>query len=963
MEAVYREPKLTDIQDQLLKEFRESIFSLVPSFWENMPEAYFNDMDEATILSHLKAIVANEGNGKEQELILLSTDGRTYTCINDKNYRGQLSQLVSRLPKHTSLNSAKVYSAKQSELIIDVFELGEQLPYNSEDRAQFQHAQRLAEYTKLHHPEIEVAELYSHINKCHSQYISSVTPHAFLRNLNIHKWIRETENSWVSWEQHDEQQMRLHLGFQGTQRRLMFEHVTRYLGFQGLDIERAYVDSFADITLISVLVGIPADISEEKWAKMRNDLIRFNHLDEKVFQCYYQLKGWSIGDSELLVALTHLSHQALTRLNPLVFTRHRILETATRYADVSHKIIKAFLQRMQAEGEVNPEFTELEKAISKAAQDVYEEKILGTLLQAVTHCLKTNFYKPQRYALAMRMDPAFIPVKENSELPFGIFYILGKQFDGFHVRFRDIARGGVRIVIPRTPAQYTRESDRLYDEAYALAAAQQLKNKDIPEGGSKGVILIRPNATAYRCGQAYADALLDLITPDPETRKYIRDYWGQEETLYLGPDENISNDLINWIVDRAQKRHYSIPNAFMSSKPGAGINHKEYGVTSEGVIVYLDTALRVMGINPNEQDFTIKITGGPDGDVAGNAIKILYREYGERARILGIADGSGSLEDPEGLHFPELLRLVEAELPVSAFGREYLSAEGRLLTVDEPEGLVARNTLHNRLITDAFIPAGGRPNTIHAENWEQFLKEDGKPSSNLIVEGANLFLTPDARSKLSDKGVWIIKDSSANKCGVICSSYEIIGSILLAERQFLEVKETYVSEVMVILRQLAQQEAETLMREHRHKPDIYLPELSMRLSRAIIRANDAIVSFLEQLEGEDMELARQWVIQHLPPTLRNMEIKEIFDKIPQAYWKQIIATSLSSRILYREGMDYFERMDEQAIAELAVKYMKQEKETLQLVEEVLASEMADKDRIAFLLMEGGTGIALRNPGR
>lgn len=48
----------------------------------------------------------------------------------------------------------------------------------------------------------------------------------------------------------------------------------------------------------------------------------------------------------------------------------------------------------------------------------------------------------------------------------------------------------------------------------------------------------------------------------------------------------------------------------MSSKPLSGINHKEYGVTSEGVNTYLDVALReVLGINPSQNAFTVKMTG------------------------------------------------------------------------------------------------------------------------------------------------------------------------------------------------------------------------------------------------------------------------------------------------------------------------------------------------------------------
>ena len=56
-----------------------------------------------------------------------------------------------------------------------------------------------------------------------------------------------------------------------------------------------------------------------------------------------------------------------------------------------------------------------------------------------------------------------------------------------------------------------------------------------------------------------------------------------------------------------------------------------------------------------------------------------------------------------------------------------------------------RNTMHIRVKADVFVPAGGRPNTIHKGNWEFFLDSTGKPTSPLIVEGANIFTTPEAR--------------------------------------------------------------------------------------------------------------------------------------------------------------------------------------------------------------------------
>lgn len=38
-------------------------------------------------------------------------------------------------------------------------------------------------------------------------------------------------------------------------------------------------------------------------------------------------------------------------------------------------------------------------------------------------------------------------------MPFGIFLFIGSDFQGFHLRFRDISRGGVRL-IKSTPENF-----------------------------------------------------------------------------------------------------------------------------------------------------------------------------------------------------------------------------------------------------------------------------------------------------------------------------------------------------------------------------------------------------------------------------------------------------------------------------------------------------------------------------
>lgn len=59
----------------------------------------------------------------------------------------------------------------------------------------------------------------------------------------------------------------------------------------------------------------------------------------------------------------------------------------------------------------------------------------------------TNLWKSSKGAAAFRMDPSvFLKNHYLPEIPFAIFMVLGLDFTGFHVRFRDISRGGVRVI-------------------------------------------------------------------------------------------------------------------------------------------------------------------------------------------------------------------------------------------------------------------------------------------------------------------------------------------------------------------------------------------------------------------------------------------------------------------------------------------------------------------------------------
>ncbi len=230
----------------------------------------------------------------------------------------------------------------------------------------------------------------------------------------------------------------------------------------------------------------------------------------------------------------------------------------------------------------------------------------------------------------------------------------------------------------------------------------------------------------------------------------------------------------------------------------------------------------------------------------------------------------------------------------------------------------------------------------------------------MIAEGANLFLTPEARRQLSARGVLIIKDSTANKCGVICSSYEIQACMLLSDEDFLKIKAPYVDEVLAKLREFARAEAELLMAEGRRHPTVPLPEISGRISKAINTTADTIHESMQRWSEADRLLARTLVLEHLPATLVRTVGERLWKDLPGPYVEWLISKRLASTIVYREGVDFLSGMEPAAAASTSLRYLQREQETRRLVDQLRSGGLKESDReaVARLLERSGTRGAL-----
>ncbi len=988
-----------------------------------MPNTYFTQVPTETTLDHLTAVYSMHATdypgsrsvraldrlvGSEREITFIQTEPETNAAA--------LLSMMDNLPlADGTLTKVKIFVTLDQQLGINVFTYSPSNRPVTVERSEddVKHIYDLAEKVQMGlssksapNPLFERNELKKYFARCDGDYLKNSHASRFLSQRLLFDKVSGTEGVAVNIETYDGRDkdalLPLDEGGAGTKwitvalsnvfPKIGLTQILRLLQLHNMSIRRCHMDTIDDgengiVTMLRILT-IPPSNESERWAEegawepIEQAIPRLKWLDEQVFHLGLGLedKPFTLAEAEIVNALLSLSYPILHKKNPWAYTKSQMaswLETG-RYARHAKSIAQLFSLRFSPDENVRlppgAEFDSNADAITtNILRDVELEELqvfLTTMVDAVRGTLRSNVHLPQRYALSMRLDPRVLMSDEElktKETPYGLFFVHGRRFNTFHVRFRDIARGGMRIVSPRTPEQLSSEGWRHFDEAYSLAYAQQLKNKDIPEGGSKGVILVDTSGSspqgslfAMRKGvKATTDALLDLIVKTDYTKDVV-DYWGKPEMLYLGPDEQVIPEDITWIIDRAAKRGHPVPMSFMSSKPESGINHKEYGVTSVGVFEMLDIALGQSGIFVREKQdkFSIKITGGPNGDVAGNMMKILVDEYGDCVSFVGIADGTGSAEDPNGLSHDELLRLVHENLPISEYNTSLLSSNGKLHTVDTEEGIIARNTMHNRVVSDVFVPGGGRPNTVNKNNWNDFLVEDGVASSPLVVEGANLFFSPEVRKMLYDAaGVKIIKDSSANKCGVICSSFEIASSMLLSEDEFIQHKGAIVADVLDRLRHSARREAQLLFKEQKLRPKPH-PTVSEAISKAINRVTDAVnATLLSKPESEFRRLQLQTVVNSLPATISQLAGSRIGLMLSPEYLRCAFASAIASDLVYSEGVAFVDaQVQEDRLGELALQYAEEKNEIVKLAEKVKLGgpiEDNDRDTISNLLFAGG----------
>lgn len=473
---------------------------------------------------------------------------------------------------------------------------------------------------------------------------------------------------------------------------------------------------------------------------------------------------------------------------------------------------------------------EIRERIGRALDEVPTldaDRMLRALAEVVAATVRTNAYQ-NRASIALKVRPREISFAPLPRPAFEI-WVHSPRVEGVHLRFGEIARGGLRW------------SDRREDfrtEVLGLVKAQMVKNAVIIPTGAKGGFYAKqlPDPAADREawlaeGRAayslFIRSLLDVtdnLVTDDAGHQSVRRPEGvialdaEDTYLVVAADKGTAtfSDLANSI---SAEYGFWLGDAFASGG-SVGYDHKAMGITARGAWESVKRHFAELGIDCQAEEFTAVGIGDMSGDVFGNGML-----RSEHTRLVAAFDHRDIFIDPDpdpASSYAERQRLFDTPRSswqdydrslISAGGgvfsrreksieltpqiREALGIEEDVVRLSPPDLVSAIlkapvDLLYNGGI-GTYVKASGETHAEVGDKANDALRVDGADLRCRIVgEGGNLGFTQRGRIEAARAGVILNTDAIDNSAGVETSDREVNLKILvdrLVARGLLEAEE------------------------------------------------------------------------------------------------------------------------------------------------------------------------------
>jgi glutamate dehydrogenase len=517
------------------------------------------------------------------------------------------------------------------------------------------------------------------------------------------------------------------------------------------------------------------------------------------------------------------------------FSEGYMQQTLRRNAKITRGLIALFVARFDPESRDAERASQIEAQLARdldAVQSLDEDRILRLFLGVVRATVRTNFWQLDGAGelhdhLSFKLDSGRLP-EVPKPAPFREIFVSGPRVEGVHLRFGEVARGGLRW------------SDRLEDfrtEILGLCKAQQVKNAVIVPVGSKGGFVVKrpPTADAGRdaqraegiaCYQIFVSSLLDL-TDNRRQASVNGNGNGKRASLLPGdvivpPARTVCHDTTDpYLVVAADKgtatfsdianrlsqdRGFWLDDAFASGG-SAGYDHKLMGITARGVWESVKRHFRELGKDIQREDFTCSGVGDMSGDVFGNGM-LLSRHI----KLVAAFDHRHIFLDPDPdpeRSWQERNRLFQLDRSSwDDYDRSVLSSGGgvfsrnlkRIPLSPEVQALLGESQSEldpSRLMQailrarvelcffggiGTYIKAGTESDAQVGDRSNDSLRINGSElRASVVGEGANLAMTQRGRVEYCRSGGRCNTDFIDNSAGVDCSDHEVNIKILLGD--------------------------------------------------------------------------------------------------------------------------------------------------------------------------------------
>ncbi|MDI1459625.1 NAD-glutamate dehydrogenase [Catellatospora sp. KI3] len=510
-----------------------------------------------------------------------------------------------------------------------------------------------------------------------------------------------------------------------------------------------------------------------------------------------------------------------------VYAQESLEATFTAYPQIAAMLVALFETRFDprlqlADTERSSQAKELVSAIGRQLEHVAsldQDRILRSYLTLIQATLRTSFFqrgadgRPKSY-VSFKLDPQAIPDLPAPRPKFEIF-VYSPRFEGVHLRFGSVARGGLR---------WSDRRDDFRTEILGLVKAQMVKNAVIVPVGAKGGFVLKQapspadrdafQAEGVACYRRFISALLDItdnldagkVVPPVDVVRHDHD----DPYLVVAADKGTAtfSDIAN---DISASYGFWLGDAFASGG-SAGYDHKKMGITARGAWESVKRHFRDMGHNTQAEDFTVVGVGDMSGDVFGNGMLLSEHirlvaafdhrhifldptpdaasSYAERRRMFDLprsswADYNAELISEGGGVFPRTAKSI----PVSAQVRAALGLAETVTAMSPPELMKAILLAPVDLLWNGGIGTYVKATTeSHADVGDKAndaIRVNGAHLRCKVVgEGGNLGLTQAGRIEYARKGAQgagghIFTDFIDNSAGVDCSDHEVNIKILL----------------------------------------------------------------------------------------------------------------------------------------------------------------------------------------